>query len=77
MTSPTNDIEILRDWVGREQVIVHPIEPDVVRRFELTLNHEPVLGVGDPLPPMWHVAFFLEVAPTAGLGIDGHPQRGG
>ena len=77
MTSPTNDIEILRDWVGREQVIVHPIEPGVVRRFELALDHEPVLGVGDPLPPMWHVAFFLEVAPTAGLGADGHPRRGG
>ena len=77
MTFPTNDIEILRDWVGREQVVVHPIEPGVVRRFELTLDHQPVLAVGDPLPPMWHVAFFLEVAPTAGLGIDGHPQRGG
>ncbi|MEO0493782.1 MAG: MaoC family dehydratase N-terminal domain-containing protein [Actinomycetota bacterium] len=77
MTSPTNDIEILRDWIGREQVIVHPIEPGVVRRFELTLDREPSLHPGDPLPPMWHVAFFLEVAPTAGLGTDGHPARGG
>lgn len=77
MTSPTNDIEILREWVGREQVIVHPIEPGVVRRFELTLDREPTLQVGDALPPMWHVAFFLEVAPTAGLGLDGHPERGG
>ncbi|MEM9468341.1 MAG: MaoC family dehydratase N-terminal domain-containing protein [Actinomycetota bacterium] len=77
MTSPTNDIEILREWIGREQVIVHPIEPGVVQRFEHTLDREPTLDVGDPLPPLWHVAFFLEVAPTAGLGVDGHPERGG
>ncbi len=77
MSSPTNDIEVLRQWIGREQVIVHPIEPGVVRRFELTLDREPALAVGDPLPPMWHVAFFLEVAATDGLGTDGHPERGG
>ena len=77
MTAPTNDIDVLRQWVGREQVIVHPIEPEVVRRFELMLDREPSLRVGEPLPSMWHVAFFLEVAPTAGLGVDGHPERGG
>ena len=77
MTSPTNDIEVLREWIGRQQVIVHPIEPGVVRRFELTLDREPTLEIGDPLPPLWHVAFFLEVAATANLGSDGHPERGG
>jgi 3-methylfumaryl-CoA hydratase len=77
MTPPTNDIEILRTWVGREQVIVHPIEHGVVRRFELTLDRPPTLEPGDALPSMWHVAFFLEVAPTDRLGTDGHPERGG
>ena len=26
MTAPTNDIDILREWIGREQTIVHPID---------------------------------------------------
>ena len=74
MTAPTNDIDVLRQWVGREQVIVHPIEPEVVRRFELMLDREPSLRVGDPLPSMWHVSFFLEVAPTAGSASTGTPS---
>ncbi len=31
---------------------------------------------GDPLPPLWHWAWFLRAVPEAGLGRDGHPARG-
>jgi 3-methylfumaryl-CoA hydratase len=32
---------------------------------------------GDPLPPLWHYGLFLGMTPTALLGEDGHPPRGG
>ncbi|MDX1709794.1 MAG: acyl-CoA dehydrogenase [Rhodovibrionaceae bacterium] len=31
---------------------------------------------GDPLPPLWHWAYFWEVAAASGLGPDGHAARG-
>ncbi len=77
MPEPTNDLDVLTQWVGRQQqsddVIAHP----VVRRLELTLDREPTLEVGDPLPPLWHFLFFADVAPTQHLSRDGHPPRVG
>ncbi len=74
---PTNDIAVLERWIGREQVVDEVIDPVAVRRLKLTLDREPALGPGDPLPPMWHTLAFAEVVPHRGLGPDGHPKRGG
>ena len=77
MTELTTDIEILRDWIGREQTLTDTIDPVAVRRLELTLDRAPTLTSGDPLPPVWHPLAFIEVAAHSGLGPDGHPARGG
>lgn len=36
----------------------------------------PVVAAGAPLPPLWHRLHFLEAAPQAELGEDGHPREG-
>lgn len=74
---PTNDIAVLRDWVGRVETVTDRFDPVAVRRLELTLDRTPTLTAGDPLPPMWHTLAFADVVPHSGLGADGHPRRGG
>lgn len=74
---PTNDIAVLERWIGREQVVEEVIDPVAVRRLELTLDRQPSLGRGDPLPPMWHTIAFADVVAHHDLGPDGHPKRGG
>ena len=77
MSDLTTDIETLREWIGREQTLTDTIDPVAVHRMELTLDREPRLAIGDPLPPVWHPLTFIEAAPHSGLGPDGHPARGG
>ena len=37
---------------------------------------DPPAAAGDPVPPLWHWTYFLDTAPMAELGRDGHPKRG-
>lgn len=39
------------------------------------LLDQPSPGAGEPLPLLWHWAFFNHAIPTADLGEDGHPRR--
>lgn len=73
----TTDITVLRDWIGRTESRRDRIDPVAVDRLELTLDREPTLTAGDPLPPMWHTLAFADVVRHARLGPDGHPERGG
>jgi 3-methylfumaryl-CoA hydratase len=41
------------------------------------LDRAATLDEGDPLPPLFHWAYFLTSVPHAELGSDGHPARGG
>lgn len=75
--TPTNDPAVLEQWVGRTQQSSETIDPDAMNRLAMTLDREPTLEAGDPLPPLWHFATFLEGVPASRLGRDGHPQRGG
>ncbi|MEM9202996.1 MAG: MaoC family dehydratase N-terminal domain-containing protein [Actinomycetota bacterium] len=77
MIEPTNDPAILETWVGREHTATDMIDPVAVRRLEQTLDREPTLRPGDPLPPMWHTLAFADVVRQRDLGPDGHPKRGG
>lgn len=53
-----------------------PAEPAV--RLARTLGeHPPVVGPGDPLPPLWHLLYFLDWPPQRDLGPDGHLRAGG
>ena len=64
------------DWIGRRQEARDHLSPSLTRRIAATLS-EAAPVPGDPLPPLWHWAFFEEAVPDAGLGEDGHPKRGG
>ena len=36
----------------------------------------PALGIGDPLPPLWHWVALAQWAPSSAIAFDGHPHRG-
>lgn len=68
----------LQSWVGRQEVLTDQIHATSSRALAATLNQtDTPLRPGDPLPGLWHWLYFLPLAPTSGLGPDGHPRRGG
>lgn len=71
------NIEHLATWVGKNKVESDVIDVRQARLMAATLDH-PLARVkdGEPLPPLWHWAYFLEGLPPAELGRDGHPVRG-
>jgi 3-methylfumaryl-CoA hydratase len=70
--------EDLQDWVGNREESEDVIAIWPVRALHATLDLEgPSLVHGDPLPPLWHWLFFLPTVPHSGLGVDGHPEKGG
>src|SRR3546814_3863421 len=63
-------------WVGRSEQLRDAIAAGHAQAMQATLDDsEPLLHPGDPLPPLWHWAYFWSLAPTAGLGPDGHAAR--
>jgi 3-methylfumaryl-CoA hydratase len=68
----------LQPWLGRTEEASDQVALERVRALQVTLERpERPLGVGDPLPPLWHWLFFWPLAPRSGLGRDGHPALGG
>ncbi|RBH52649.1 MULTISPECIES: MaoC family dehydratase N-terminal domain-containing protein [Pseudomonas] len=63
-------------WIGRRQESQDRISFNLVKRIAATLGEEPPLP-GEPLPPLWHWAFFQEPVVAGELGPDGHPALGG
>ncbi|TWI53358.1 itaconyl-CoA hydratase/mesaconyl-C4 CoA hydratase [Pseudomonas duriflava] len=69
-----NDVD-LSAWLGRSEVAEDVLSLNLVQRIAATFSHNcPALG--EPLPPLWHWAFFQSPLPEAQLGEDGHPVRG-
>ena len=64
------------DWIGRGETIADALDPTHAGRIAATLG-EAAPAAGEPLPPLWHWAFFVNPAGPDGLGDDGHPARGG
>jgi 3-methylfumaryl-CoA hydratase len=64
-------------WVGREEERTERISAFAVEAMAAALDLESAPRPGDPLPPGWHWMFFNPIARRSGLGVDGHPQRGG
>lgn len=68
-------------WVGKVEKANDTVSPAQARQMTATLDPYGVpgrsLGLGDPLPLLWHWLGWLPDAPMSGLGPDGHPQRGG
>ena len=66
----------LTSWIGRTQSISDVLDVGHAARIAATLGGE-APEQGQSLPLLWHWCFFLEGAPMAELGVDGHPARGG
>ncbi|NQW50068.1 MAG: MaoC family dehydratase N-terminal domain-containing protein [Rhodospirillales bacterium] len=70
-------LENLKDWIGRTQSMEDLAAPFPVRALSATFDEkDPDPQNGDPLPPLWHWLYFLEVAPQSKIGSDGHAERG-
>jgi 3-methylfumaryl-CoA hydratase len=66
------------DWTPSVETETENIDLTQVRKLAGVLDlDEAEFNEGTPLPPMWHWLFFLHRAPTANIGPDGHPKRGG
>ncbi|QBR01823.1 acyl-CoA dehydrogenase [Paraburkholderia pallida] len=59
------------------QTVTDLIAPAPAGALAATLDSSRTPGLGDALPPIWHWLYFWTTAPQAGLGADGHPQKGG
>ncbi|MGK8206402.1 FAS1-like dehydratase domain-containing protein [Burkholderia cenocepacia] len=61
-------------WLGRTETLADHITVFPLNALAATLDRA---APGEVVPPLWHWLYFLPVAPTAELGPDGHPRRGG
>tara|TARA_B100000427_G_scaffold309903_1_gene299288 strand:+ start:116 stop:973 length:858 start_codon:yes stop_codon:yes gene_type:complete len=72
------DLDHLRTWIGRETTADDVLTADLVRKYRATLDlagDDP--QAGDAAPALIHFCLAQPAAPTATLGEDGHPARGG
>jgi len=70
---PNNTLE---RWIGNREQSMDHLDRALVARVAATFG-KPCPAPGEPLPPLWHWAFFQNPLPGAQLGGDGHPTRGG
>jgi 3-methylfumaryl-CoA hydratase len=70
-------LDDMHAWIGRTQSVEDFVAPWPAKALIATLDeHDPEPRMGDPLPPLWHWLYFLEVAPQSKIGPDGHGERG-
>lgn len=75
-----NDIDLpyLREWIGREDVSTEVLTPTLVDRYRQTLDLSATRSaVGDSAEGLVHFCLCQPTVPTAQLGADGHPVKGG
>jgi 3-methylfumaryl-CoA hydratase len=65
------------DWVGRSEEVSDVLEPARSNALRAALGETAALAAGDELPLLHHWLYFWNVQPPAGLGVDGHPAKGG
>jgi 3-methylfumaryl-CoA hydratase len=72
------DLDHLRNWVGRTEVLEDVVAASKVAALAATLDREDAFpAAGDPLPPPWHWTLCVPAARQSAIGPDGHPARGG
>ena len=71
------DVERLRQWIGRRESRSELLTPAMVERFRATFDQTGEARNGDVAPTLIHFCVAPPAAPTASLGPDGHPSRGG
>ena len=73
----TQDLEKLKEWIGRTESDVGYVTVPAVHRLAATLDRgDPMPRMGDPLPIGWHQILFPRVVRQSQIGADGHPERG-
>jgi 3-methylfumaryl-CoA hydratase len=73
----TQDLEKLKDWIGRTESDIDYVTVPAVHRLAATLDRgDPMPKMGDPLPVGWHQILFPRVVRQSLIGADGHPERG-
>jgi 3-methylfumaryl-CoA hydratase len=71
-------IDDLKTHVGRRIVATDVVVAGPANLLRLTLGRpEPEFRAGDPLPPGWHVLYFLPQFGPDGLRPDGSPREAG
>ncbi|WP_223119692.1 FAS1-like dehydratase domain-containing protein [Salinicola corii] len=68
--------DTLERWIGNRERCVDQLDAALVSRVAATFD-KPCPAPGEPLPPLWHWAFFQNPLSGTQLGGDGHPTRGG
>jgi 3-methylfumaryl-CoA hydratase len=72
------DISALRRHVGTRTVDEDVATEAPLKAIVATFDRaEEALREGQPIPPGWHIGYFLSTAPTAALGADGAPSGSG
>ena len=66
--------ELTAEDIGAAAVATAEISAEHAGKVAAVLDADDDLSAGAQLPLLWHWAFFTPVAPTAGLGHDGHPR---
>ena len=76
--NPALDISYLRHWIGREDIGADIVSEDLARKYHAALDFrgEPPKH-GEIVPRLIHFCLAQPIVPTAKLGPDGHPARGG
>ena len=64
-------------WIGRRQQVVDVLEAARTNALSAALGQATPLAEGAVLPLLHHWLYFWDVRPPEGLGVDGHPARGG
>ena len=72
-----NSVSEYDNWVGRSQSVTDVLEPARSNALDLALGGDGILATGDALPLLHHWLYFWDVKAPAGLGVDGHPAKGG
>ena len=73
----TLDIEHLRSWIGRTEVMEDVATLAPLRALTATLDRDDAPQAGDAVPPCWHWLYFLPTHRQSDIGADGHARRGG
>jgi 3-methylfumaryl-CoA hydratase len=71
------DISNLRKWVGKTTTVTDTVTPTPMAALAATLDIDaPRPRQGDPVPPLWHWLYFLDIRRESELAPDGHAALG-
>ncbi|MCP4487671.1 MAG: acyl-CoA dehydrogenase [Gammaproteobacteria bacterium] len=71
------DADHLKRWVGNTESAEETISAEPLQRMRAMLDRDPgEIKAGEPVPALWHWAYFLHPIRASELGRDGHAALG-